>query len=110
MITTQTFKNSQASIQTIEFKKTFMFQDSQILNLDVSYPQINLFRNPYAQNVINSYYQQVGSNYVKYASTTLQINAISSYRYAHKNNFPFNAYDAVMKYTVTMNQDCLLSI
>ncbi|MDF2821033.1 MAG: hypothetical protein K0R15_1474 [Clostridiales bacterium] len=94
--------NYKAEIISREFQKIFSYKSFDLLNLDISYPEIFLYHNLTAQDNINYYYQQEAYKFIDYAITVLRQNAIAL--------FPlFSPYDAVMKYTVTLNETCLLS-
>lgn len=102
-------ENLKASIFTREIQKMFIYKSVKMLTLDISYPEIHLDINLPGQNYINAFYRREANRFSNYASTQLQKSAIQNYEYTLKNDFPFHAYDAVMKYTVTLNADCLLS-
>lgn len=89
--------------------KTFYYNLVKILNLEISYPQIQLLENLNNQNNINLYYLNKANKFYIYVSNTLKKNAIDSYNYSIENNFPFIHYEAIMTYTVTLNNNCLLS-
>lgn len=101
--------NLKADIISREIQKKYTYKSVEILTLDISYPEIHLDHSPQVQNHINSFYQHAANQFSNYAATQLRKSAIENYEYAHKNDYPFHAYDAVMKYTVTLNGNCLLS-
>lgn len=101
--------NFNAVLNTHDLQKTYTYNDVKLLDLDMTYPEISLHDAPYAENRINVYYKNVAAHFDQNASTQLRKDAMDGYAYTLKNNFPFHAYDAVMKYTVTLNADCLLS-
>lgn len=101
--------NKKAILLSGEYQKTFLFKSIELLTLDVSYLQIDLENNLYAKNRINKYYKYEASHFVDYAATELRKNAFETYLYTSKNNFPFFAFEAVMKYYVSLNEACKLS-
>ena len=98
-----------AAITRQEIKKKFTYDSVVMLTLEIDFPQIRLNRGRNAQNRINMYYMNAAHHFFNYAATELYSGAIKDYHYAQKNKFPFRTYDAVMHYTVTLNQDCTLS-
>lgn len=90
-------------------KKAFLYDSNVMLTLDISYPEITLEGNRMAQRRINAYYQDVANQFYHYASDKMLLDAIDNYKMSIINDFPFHAYDAVMKYTVTYNERCHLS-
>lgn len=101
--------NYKAEITSRDIKKSFSNDKVVLVTLDMSYPEIKLKDNSIAQNRINRRYQLIAKNFYTYVSTTLVKNAQKEYEGSIENDFPFRPYDAVMKYTVTMNENCHLS-
>lgn len=102
-------ENNKVEIYSQNDKKNFFYDRVKILSLKISYPKIRMIHNLYVQNHINSYYSNKAQQFYRYASTSLKQLAIDSYHYANENNYPFIEYEAVMNYTVTKNEDYLLS-
>ena len=101
--------NKKAEITNQEIKKEFNYKSTIVLTLEITYPQIKLQNNPLVEKKINRKYQNQANSFLKYASGKLLKGAISEYNYSMKNGFPFRPYDAVMQYTVTLNDNCHLS-
>lgn len=101
--------NRNADIYNRDIQKSFTYNSVDMLTIDISYPQVRLNQNLTAQKLINNTYQYIVNQFYQYATTTLKQSSIESYKYTQMNNFPFLMYEAVMKYTVTMNANCLLS-
>ncbi|PKM93710.1 MAG: DUF3298/DUF4163 domain-containing protein [Firmicutes bacterium HGW-Firmicutes-1] len=101
--------NKNADVYNRDIHKTFTYNSIDMLTIDISYPQIRLNQNLTAQKHMNTYYQQQVNQFYEYASIDLRQAALESYQYRLMNNFPFLKYEAVMKYTVTLNANCLLS-
>ncbi len=101
--------NNAARIISRYIQKNITYKSINIVTIDITYPQIHLNRSFEIQTSINSFYQGEAYNFANHGATELKNNAIEHYEYATRNGYPFNAYDAVMKYTVTLNDNCLLS-
>jgi len=105
----QIYTNNKAVLFRNEYLKTYKFMSADLLKLHISYLQINLNYNTLAKNNINKFYKREACQFMHYASTEIRKNAIESYLYAQKNNFPFFPYEAITKYAVTLNAACKLS-
>jgi hypothetical protein len=101
--------NNKAEIIDHNIKKEFKYGAIIIMNLDISYPEIKIDHKPAVQKHINDAYRSTVSEFYKYVSTKLYNDALKYYKDTVKNGFPFHAYDVVMKYTVTLKDNCLLS-
>ncbi|MNP35104.1 hypothetical protein D3C76_1284230 [compost metagenome] len=80
-----------------------------MINIDIEYPSITLPQGRLIQIKINRYYQDLATKFYRYSIDTLLPAAIDQYESSLKDGFPFNAYEVVMKYTVTLNYNCTLS-
>lgn len=101
--------NYQATISEAEYQKTYQFLSTDILNVKITYPVVQLISNEIAENRINRYYNFSVYQFKHYTSNEFKANALDSYLYARKNKFPFRENQAVMNYTVTFNEACILS-
>lgn len=101
--------NGSAEINFQESKREFAYRGTSVLTLSIRYPEIRLHENFPAQSRINSRFREQKANFCRYAAGTLYRQAVRDYRSAQAHDYPFRPYDAVMKYEVTLNQDCYLS-
>lgn len=101
--------NYKAEITSREIQRKFTYASTVVLSLDISYPTIKLVKSPIIQFLINQNYLRQAQNFNNYAEKTLVKNAVQEYKDSVQNGFPFRPYDAVMKYTVTLNKSCHLS-
>jgi hypothetical protein len=97
-----------AVITTKEMKKKLRYKGTVMLTMEIEFPQVGL-KSRAAQNRINTYYINAVSHFLNYAASELYPQAVTQYRDAQKNGFPFHAHEAVMHDTVTLNQNCTLS-
>lgn len=103
------YPNERVQILDEGVKKEFKYNHTAVLTVDISYPQV-VMRGILARNRINRYYRGVMSRFFRHASTTLYADAVREYKHALESGFPFRAYTAVMKYEITMNEDCRLCV
>ncbi|MVB11486.1 hypothetical protein CAFE_22020 [Caprobacter fermentans] len=101
--------NSSAEVTFQENNREFSYRGTVVLTLAAQYPEIRLRENPNAQARINSRFRQQGAEFSRYAAATLYRQAVRDYHSAQEHDYPFRTYDAVMKYEITLNQDCYLS-
>lgn len=80
-----------------------------MLNVNIEYPIISLPIVHPAQKKINLNYITVANSFFNYAKKTLLPNAIEQYEASIKQNYPFHPYEAFMKYTVTLKDNCTIS-
>lgn len=101
--------SSSAEISFRESQREFSYSGTTMLTLSIQYPEIRLADNPQTQARINSRFRAQAADFSRYAAGPLYRQAVRDYRNAQTHGYPFRAYDAVMKYEVTFNQDCHLS-
>ena len=104
------YTNLKATIEFREIKRSFTYLNVPVLSLSVHYPHIGLVNNKTAQARINNRIQSQVAAFTKAVSTSLYRQAVSDYKNRQQNDFPFNAFEAVLNYTVTYNQNCYLSM
>lgn len=59
---------------------------------------------------INGYYATKATIFERYCKRDLYKSAEQLYEDSIQNEFPFHAFDAILDYTITYNQDCALSL
>jgi len=65
--------------------------------------------NAIANFLINRSLIRQSNSFSLYNARELYPQAIQNYNYAMQNNYPFNAFEAYMKYILSYNKNCLLS-
>lgn len=101
---------SEAAIVTMqEINRRYTYDGTIVLTLKINYPAVKFSNNPRTQSRINSRIRSETAAFGRYAGTTLYKQAVQEYIGAKVNDFPFRAFEAVMQYEVTMNQDCYFS-
>ena len=104
------FLNFSVNITMHEIQRTFLNNNEPMLTLSIHYPEVNLLYNPSVQLRINRKIQAEVNEFYRYASHDLYEQALSYYKDAQKNGFPFHHYEAVMNYEITYNRQCHLSM
>lgn len=97
-----------ADISIHEYKKTFIYNKVELLNLTIKYPLISLCNSRAENNINNQIYMEV-SDYKRYANY-LYKEAIRRYHETIQNDYPFFTFEAYMEYTITYNENCFLSL
>lgn len=99
-----------ATVNMGEINCVFKYDNIEILTLTIEYPIVNIYDNPHAEKKINNQIRMEVDEYFKYASNILYGQAVNSYKDSLENNFPFDSYEAYMRYTITYNDNCFLSL
>ncbi|MCK9478548.1 MAG: DUF3298 and DUF4163 domain-containing protein [Firmicutes bacterium] len=102
--------NKKAYIITQKIEKNFKFENTVVLNIDIEFPSIKLKHGGSIQSRANIDYSNIAKDFYRYAVKTMLPEAIEQYKTSKANDFPFNTYQAVMRYTVTLNENCTLSM
>jgi len=101
--------NNRADIATNKLNRVFKHNNAPVLKLDIEYPVVLLPHGSGVQTRINLHYKNYARNFYRYAELTMLPAAIEQYEAAKKDGNPFNVYEAVMTYCVTLNGDCRMS-
>lgn len=59
---------------------------------------------------LNRYYENAAAAFVRYVRRTLWPAAVADYHNSVANGYPMNEYEAIRDYTLTYNEDCLISL
>ncbi len=102
--------NFSAAITMRNVNRTFLCNNTTVLTLSITYPEAALPCNRAVQGCINREIMAQVNSFYCYCANDLRCQAIAGCREACANGFPFNAYDAVMRYEITYNQQCHLSL
>lgn len=101
--------NRKANVTNNKIMRHVKYKDMIVLKIDIEYPTITLFNETYVQMKINSIFYNIANQFFINALYTLLPSAIEQYEYEVKEGYPFNPYEAVMKYNTTLNDNCTLS-
>ncbi|MGI5891519.1 MAG: DUF3298 and DUF4163 domain-containing protein [Bacillota bacterium] len=101
--------NYEAQITGRGYQRKFFYENSAVLMVSVLYVQVDL-PNLTAQKLINERITMQVQEYFNYATHALYEQAVEAYIQAQQNGFPFHAYEAMLKYYVSYNENCHLSL
>lgn len=102
--------NSRAVVSMKDRSWQFSFENKTVLTVSVSYPVVSVPGTRWVQERINNRINSQVSDFYRYAAGTMYRMAVQEYKDSLAHDFPFRPFDAVMKYDVTFNQDCHLSM
>lgn len=85
------------------------YEGITMVTADFRYPIVSSV-NTGADKRINNYYRHLAKTLMRKAQRDLLPEAIDEWRYSVENSYPFRPFDTVMKYTVTTNDDDILSL
>ncbi len=66
-------------------------------------PCVNTYR-------INDYYKNAAQEFALHVMKTLWPSAVADYKNSLRNDYPIHEYEAVYSFTMTLNENCLLSL
>jgi len=102
-------KNEKAWIVKQEIVDTFKMGPLVLLTLKIFYPKAELPEDRRVQALLNGHYKGEAQAFYRYAAGSLNAEARSEYAGSIKNGFPFRPFDALMTYSVELNEGCHLS-
>lgn len=97
-------------VKTYDLKGVMEYKNQDLLSYDIEYPQFASDKYKAFINKLNIYYKADASLYQKFHVLKLFQMAIDDYEYATSNGFPVREYEVVVKYELTYNQDCVISL
>lgn len=97
-------------VKSFDLKGVMDYKNQKLLSYDIAYPQFASDKYKAFINKLNIYYKADASLYQKFHVLKLFQMAIDDYEYATKNEFPVRVYEVVVKYELTYNQDCVISL
>jgi hypothetical protein len=97
-----------ATIHPQKFEKTYNYNSTEMLTLTIENFQVLLTNKQAEKNINNSISYQT-QKFLDYVNYEMFKNAIVDYQNSQQQGFPFNPYGAFLKYTISYNQNCVLS-
>lgn len=101
-------ENRSARIKMREIKHDFKYRANTVVSFSVSYPSVETYSRFVKEN-INAYYRSCASKFYRYVANELYTNAVRDYKNSKLQDYPFRTHQALMNYTVTLNNHCHLS-
>lgn len=97
-------------IEKRELKDALKYKDTVILTYRIEYPEIVSSDYEYGKDVFNKYNKEKAFSYENYVKTELYNNAKDLYEYNNANGYPIMVYEIVTDFTVTYNEDAIISL
>ena len=101
--------HTQARITIQEISTAHRYDNTEILNLTIIYPKIELENNQDVERRINDHIAAQVEQYIKHAKE-LYKQAVQAYLDSQAQDFPFHAWEAHMEFFITYNDNCFLSM
>lgn len=92
------------------FQNDLYYRDTLLLSYQINYPKFSSGQFPATANRLSRYYCTKACDVKCRAVTTLWQAAVEQYQDSVANGYPIMAYDCQVDYTVTLNQNCILSL
>jgi len=89
---------------------SFSFNGTEILRYKISYPVFSNLDYAECTERLNNFYHQKAIELKKYCDCALYDLALHSYRVAVRNNFPIPTFEVLQSYTVTYENDFIISL
>ncbi|HPU67199.1 MAG TPA: DUF3298 and DUF4163 domain-containing protein [Clostridiales bacterium] len=102
-----TFQSAQVTLRSVE--RSFYYRGTEVLNVEMEYPVVSGIGNR-AAAIINGRIRSQVNSFWNYVRNQLYREAVSEYRNAMQNGYPFREFSAVLSYNVEYNRNCHLSI
>lgn len=97
-------------IEKRELKDELKYEGTVVLTYKIEYPEIVSSDYTLGQNIFNKCNKDKALSYENYVKTQLYRNAIELYKYNSENNYPIMVYEIVTDFTVTYDEDTILSL
>ena len=97
-------------IEKRELKDELKYEGTVVLTYKIEYPEIVSSDYEYGKDVFNKYNKEKALAYENYVKTQLYNNAVELYKYNSANGYPIMIYEIVTDYTVTYNENAILSL
>lgn len=91
-------------------KDSLYYQNVLMVKIEINYPYIENEKYNNAIMRFNQYNENMATRINTYAKIKLYRDAVDQYRYANKNDFPFNNYEIFVVYYITYDKNMLLSL
>jgi hypothetical protein len=91
-------------------KGELVYRDQKLLSYTLKYPQFVGDNFKVFLYKLNVYYKLKIDMYLKFNITKLFQMSIEDYKNSIANGYPVHLYEVVSEYTVTLNQDCVISL
>lgn len=86
------------------------YNNELVLNYTIEYPQFRCFRFYTETKRINEFYKMKAIEFQNYCRQTLYKMAVKEYQYSIANNYPVRAFEAMLVFNITYNQNCTVSL
>ncbi len=101
---------ARVNVSTVTTAKKIDYESSPILSYSVNYPEFSAPGYRASMEKMNAYYRRKAQAFLRYINGTLLKSAKADYRNSIQNGFPIHEYEAQMNFTVTYNQNCIVSL
>ncbi len=91
-------------------RREMEYDGTVILTYRIQYPEIISSNYEYGKQAFNQYNQRKALELKEYSETQLYQEAIETYEYNKKNGYPIMVYEVVLEYTITYNQEYIVSL
>ena len=101
---------SSMHVNTETIEETLLYQHEPLLKYQIYYPQFTSVLFQKAAGHISRYYAAEAASFKQYCRHQLFRLAIREYEHAIRSGYPVRVFEAVLRFDVTLNQDCASSL
>jgi hypothetical protein len=94
--------------QTFRINEALYYHDTLLLRYDIQYPQLS--SETFPVGCINQHYAARATKYAQHCRQTLFRQAKEQFEEDQQTGAPVRVFEAVLTYTVTLSEDCTLSL
>ena len=99
-----------AAVITEYIKKTLKFNDSEVLQINIKYPEIKIIADNKTEKKINDFYSSAIQNFINYCEKILYKNAALEFSKRKKAGEEFRPFGAVVTFETTYNKHDFLCV
>lgn len=85
------------------------YKSALVLTYNIEYPWFCMNKCASVTG-INQYYAAKAHSFLQYARKELYTTAVKQYEFDAANGYPLHTYEAMIRYDITYNQDCIVSL
>jgi hypothetical protein len=103
-------KSVKIYVKERKIENELFYKETKVLTYSIAYPEFLSDCKTLALTPINRFYRDKALKFKRYCEQDLFKAAAEELDYSKENKFPVRPYDAVMAFTVTYNENCVLSL
>lgn len=110
--TMERFENmpEKVNVSSRTIGRELTYRNTPVLKYTCTYPVFTSNDRRIRTDKLNRYYEGITAAFVRYVRRTLWPAAVADYHNSVANGYPVHEYEAIREYTLTYNEDCMISL